>query len=58
MGAALDDIGGSAELLGIDNAVVGLVGSGQHREIALRPVEVTGIDDYAAESDRMAVHVL
>ena len=58
MGAAFDDIRRLAELFGIDDAVIGLVGRGEHREIALCPIKVAGIDDTAAKGNRVTVHVL
>ena len=58
VGTALGDVRRLAELVGIDNAVIGLVGRGEHREIAACPVKVAGIDNDAAQRDSVTVHVL
>ena len=56
----LDDVGGRAEVGGVGDAVVRVVGRGQSRELVGvgHPVEAAGVDDRAAHAGAVAVHVL
>ena len=56
--AAARDIGGRAEMLGVDQAVIGRVGLVEHREAprVRLPGKAAGIDDGAAERGAVAAH--
>ena len=56
----LGDIAELSELLGIDQAVIALVGSGHAGELVRvsHPVKIAAVDDSAANADRVAVHIL
>ena len=58
LNASLCDVCGFSEILRVNYAVVGLVGSGQLGEAALRPVKVSAVNDAAADDRCVAVHIL
>ena len=60
LGGSLGDVGGTAEALGIDEAVIGIVGRGEAREkVGMGiPVEVAAIDDDTPHSTCMTIHIL
>lgn len=53
----LDNIGSLAEGLRIDGSVVGVVGLGEFRELAVRPVEGAAVHNHAAHLQGVPVHV-
>ena len=57
MGAGLGDIRGFAELLRVDNAVIRLIGLGEHGELAVLPIKIAAVHNNAPQLHGVAVHI-
>ena len=59
VGAAFGDVGSGTELIGVDDAVIGIIRRGQAGELVRvsLPVELAAVHDHAAQSGGVTVQV-
>ena len=57
LNARLGDVGGVAEVTGIDDTVIGFIRLGKFREVAVCPIKFAAVDNGTAQLGGMAIHI-